>query len=539
MADLFSPDAGFGVGVDFYGTNYPFVRPSTDLRWLISDLWFAHSDTAAQPPLFVQQLLHFGRPLLLEPPGPETEHPCDIILVDANSDVVCDTRQAESYTGRAFGNRFYIHEWLFLDKVCRVVQHTKLRLTQLEAMRVTETDDLVTTEDLQQRIIEQLSSPVPVLLSPESGELDERAHELIPERITSIQVGTDIITGNVTIVAGYNVQLEKDQSNSRSVISPIPGFASAANTGLNAVESTIVLSAVAGGGSGAFPGCQDTNLGLRSINGVTADASGSFLLGATGCLFVRPPYLLDTPTQLASASLRMGNNCTVCSSCDDYLKVYSIEQGLHDRLARIGDSTAGVVDAHNHTIDRWNDYSNLSLPLYMSLYEKVNADNKILQVEAVYCQPKIMANIPIRLVFTCHTSTGVVPSIIPELSQGSGGGLPVDGMRPWGPVVVSGTWPIFWVSWEALGEGAQINMLFSFDRAAMLHYTTGHPPVFLGGDELTVSLTVTTEDGYPVPAPPHHQFRVDASIRIDEAVAKAARAKPVPLEGWYNYQYNA
>lgn len=537
MADLFSPDAGFGVGVDFFGTNYPFVRPSSDLRWLISDLWFAHSDTSVNPPLFVQQMLHFGRPLLLEPPGPANEHPCDVILVDADSNVVCDTRQAESYTGRAFGTRFYIHEWVFLDKVCRVVQHTKLRSSQLEAMRVTETGDLVSTEDLRQRIIEQLSSPIPMILDPESGELDERSHELIPERVTSLQVGTDIITGNVTLVAGYNVQLEKDQSSARSVVNPIPAFASVSNTGLNSLESTIVLSAVAGGGSGVFPGCQDTQLGLQSINGVPADTAGNFLLGATGCLFVRPPYLLDDPTQLASATLRMGNNCTVCSSCADYLEVYRIEQNLHDRLKRIKDLTTGVVEAHEHTVDRWHDLSNLAMPLYMSLYEKVNAGALILQVETVYCQPKILSNVPIRLVFTCHTSTGAVPTILPDLTQGSGGGTPVDGMRPWGPLVVAGTWPKFWVAWESLGEGAQVNLLFSFDRTAMLHYNNARPPVFLGGDDLHVSVTVETLDGDPIPGPPHNQFHVEATITVDLSLAKAKLGTPVPPTGWYNYDY--
>lgn len=535
MVDLISPDAGFGVGVDFYGTNYPFVRPSVDLRWLISDLWFAHSDVSARPPLFVRQLLHFGRPLLLEPPGSEFEHACDIVLADSASNVVCDTRQAVAYTGRAFGTRFYIHEWLFLDKVCRVVQHTKLRMEQLEALRITEDGVLVTTEARQQRIIEQLSSPIPIFLTPEDGELDERSHELLPERVTSIQVGTDILTGNVNLVAGYNMQLEKDQSSTRSAISPIPAFASVANTGLNNLESTIVLTAVAGGGSGVFPGCQNTNLGLRSVNGIQPNATGDFLLGATGCLFVRPPYLLDNPAHLASASLRMGNNCTVCSSCADYLKVYQFEQDLRDRMARVGELTTKVVDAHDNTVDLWANTANVALPLYLSLYEKINAGAPIVQVESAYRQPKILANVPIRLKFTCSTSTGVVPGLIPDLTQASGGGVPIDGMRPWGPVVISGTWPTFWVAWDALGEGAQVNLLFSFDRSAMMHYSTRPPRVFLGGDDFSVSVTVETKDGDPIPSPPHNQFRVDATIRIDERLAKASLGKPVPLDGWFHY----
>jgi len=537
MTDPISPDAGRGMGVDFFGSNYPFVHPDADIKGLLADFWLSYSDSVVVPPLHISQLSHFGRPLLLEPPGLADEHQCDLVVQDSNGYVVCDTTEAHTYKGRAFGNRFYIHEWIFDDKVCRVVQHTKLDHGLTEVARVTEESVSLITEAGDLRILEQLGAGIPVHLYTNTGLLDERTYELTTERVTSIQVGTDLLTGNIVFKPGYNIQIDQAASAAiRSVPNIAQSFAPTQSVGLAGTISSLVISAAPGAGGGVFPSCQDSVPALHSINGVYADANGNILLTAADCLFIRPPYIRTDPTSLAPATLRLGNNCTVCSRCSDYLDVYEEERKLNERLRHILKLTDDAVEAHTNVTNDWSQLPNLANPLYMTIYEAVEVGGtESIRIVADYSHPQelfVNGHNKVRHVFNCSTEHGIVPTFLPDFTGGVCGKEENSPPNPRqiGPLVLSGSWPTYWIDWETLGEGVQTYLFFSFLKSDLR----------LGGvpEKLTVDYTVEVVDVFdvstPYPPPPRNQLKVTATISPSgKKSGPYVIAKPVPISGWF------
>lgn len=537
MTEPISLDAGRGMGVDFYGSNYPFVHPDAEIRGLLADFWLSYSDPVVVPPLYIVQMSHLGRPLLLEPPGAADEHQCDLVIQDSNGYVVCDTSSADSYTGRAFGNRFYIHEWIFTDKVCRVVQHTKLDHGLTEVMRVSEESVLLETEAGEIRILEQLGAGIPIHILTSAGRLDERTHEQTTDRVESIQVGTDLLTGNIVIKAGYNIQIDQGSSAAiRTVPNIAQSFSSTNATGLAGTISNLVISASPGAGNGVFPSCQDPVPALHSINGVFADSAGNILLTAADCLFVRPPYIRKDPTSIATATLRIGNNCTVCSRCSEYLDVYEEERKLNERLRHILKLTDDAVEAHVNVTNDWTHLPNLANPLYMTVYEAVEVGGtESIRIVADYSHPQELfrnGQNHVRHIFTFSTENGSVPTFLPEFTGGVCGQEENSPPNPRqiGPLVMSGAWPVFWIDWETLGEGVQTYVFFSFLKSDLR----------LGGvpEKLTVDYTVETVDVFdvnrPFPEPPRNQLRLTATISPSgKKSGPYVIAKPVPISGWF------
>ena len=265
-----SREAGYGTGVEYTGTNYPFVNPSTDVRGLFADFWLGHERRDVRPPFSIAEIHNISRGFGLAPTPPGA-HSCDVVVVDADDVVVCDTRNA-TYAGRAFGDRFFVHEWIFPQMVCRAVQHRVLAINQesdvARILEVSESADTRATEDDDVRLLEQAIAPFPAVILPVESTLDERTYELLPQRVQSIQVGDDIITGNIRFEAGWNISFDTPQSTI-----PVPELLSGGLTPSRVfpivLESLVRISAIAGAGAGRVPGCTDpVEVGLRTINQV-------------------------------------------------------------------------------------------------------------------------------------------------------------------------------------------------------------------------------------------------------------------------------
>lgn len=110
------------------GTNYPFVQPSSDIQYLLGDLFvsFDDLDDTYVFPLKVSWMYGFGTNAVAPPAGyPAPTHAQDIIVTDANDVVVFDSTTATKFTSDVWDSRLLILEWTNTDSILRCVQHTE------------------------------------------------------------------------------------------------------------------------------------------------------------------------------------------------------------------------------------------------------------------------------------------------------------------------------------------------------------------------------------------------------------------------------
>ena len=170
---LILPTGGKGTGVEASGSNFPFVQPSGDIVGLLADLWLSHDRQEVVPPLRVTQLTGFQQAFEGQPSAAQ------ITIVDSKNTTIFDSPGA-AYHYKPWG-RLWIHEWLFSNAVCRVVQHCAV-----PEPRVSWPSEIV----------------------PINGVLDERTSEVWPERLLflSDSSGTTV-QGSIQFNNGYNVDI--------------------------------------------------------------------------------------------------------------------------------------------------------------------------------------------------------------------------------------------------------------------------------------------------------------------------------------------
>jgi len=305
-------DGGRGTGVEFEGSNYPFVAPSDNVKHLLADLWIAHYLTDAVGPFHISLMLNFDRVPngITNLPG---QHLTDLVVKDVNNLTILDTRNALAYRGVRFGRRFFIHEWTFSvigSRVCRAVQHLNLP--------------------------NNFEGSIPSSIVPDNGILDERTHDLMPARLLSIQVGDEVLSGDIVLQAGWNMEISGNPVSGRGLtfIDTTMLIGSAGDTVVQ--EQTLQFAAVAGAGEGLYPGCVPTEeLGLRTIDTVRPTAKGDFLLNGEACIYVAPPYAIGNPTNIIPNALQIGNHCGQCRPCDAYVSTYRELTDIYNNLFRI------------------------------------------------------------------------------------------------------------------------------------------------------------------------------------------------------------
>ena len=304
-------DAGRGAGVEFEGSNYPFVEPSDDVEGILADLWVAHYVTNAVGPLHIAQMFNFDRLYagVTNLPG---QHLTDLYIKDANGLMIVDTTTATAYRGEFFGNRFFVHEWTFPDRICRAIQHTKLSSSREAGQSVS-------------------SSLVPV-----NGILDERTNDLMPARVLSIKVGDIVLNGDIILQPGYNMEIAQNPASGlqSSIINTTSLLGAGSDTIV--VESTIQFAAIAGSGAGLYPGCiPEDEIGLRTINKIKPTDKGDFHLNGEKCIFVAPPFVTGDPSHIIPYALQIGNHCGQCRPCGSYVDAYRELRDIHANLNSI------------------------------------------------------------------------------------------------------------------------------------------------------------------------------------------------------------
>lgn len=319
-------DGGRGSGVNPFGTDFPFVAPSDDIRHLFCDAQLL-LDADVTPPLYLTWVHGFTQYLTGDADAGSlssscgsyaASHAADVVVQDAAGHVVLDTTQLaeEAYRTTAFGPRRRLHEWRAAQATLQLVQHTGWA--------------------------EQLGFDLPDdTFCPVLAELDPRVYLRQPPRVDALTAGIRL-TGNLRLEAGYNIRLEVDDESS--------------DAGQLRAGRTVVLSAQPGDGLGRYPGCETPELLVRQINSVKPNSAGGFLLAAADCYAVRQPTVVaawPTTVTVQPATLQLVNDCGPCCDCQDFINVYTAVQRVWSRFKALGRRAEQARDTLRDSIARW------------------------------------------------------------------------------------------------------------------------------------------------------------------------------------------
>lgn len=399
---------GIGVIQPYSGLDYPFNRPSEDIRYLIADLQLTYEDSSDYfnvpeyvLPLHIAWIYGLGcepadKPLW----APEPEHAVDLVIQDDSGETVFDSTTGD-YMSTDWGTNYRIHEWQTDTAVLRLVEY----LTWPPA-----------------------DGPEPRTyaehIEPERAILDARTIFRVPKQLKSLRVVLDQFTKtNVDLVGGYNIGLTR--------VTPTP------DVGGRNIEQ-IVIDGDAGNGDGVFPGCVEADLFIRSINGIRPNSVGDFLLAATDCYWVRPPLSVVTSEPMTvrptidldplSGHLQLGNDCKPCCSCDDYVDTVLYFNRTWLEGKRIGASFESSRDQYHVNRDRWNEAKACleKRPLRLNL----QAQNcPFLDVVAQYCNQTDDCVKDVTLIVRFRT----LPEILPNSADEEGDDPTMDDPVPGKP----------------------------------------------------------------------------------------------------------
>lgn len=384
---------GIGVVQSQAGIDFPLVRPSEDVRYLLADFHISFdqpSDYAAvaafRPPFRIYWMSGFGT-IAPDYPIPTRDddgswssvctsasssasgqsmtvldclplprHEFDIILVDADDRVVFDSTDPQvTCEAREWGERLCVVTWRHpTDQFVSLVLHTMWGPTGTPTQR-----------------------DYPTYFFPTAAILDERTVMRLPKRLRSLTVILDNMrrTG-VEFLAGYNMAI----------------------TAGDAVEvdgkrraTRVTFNATPGAGLGIFPDCATDPLQVATLNGIAATSNGDFYLSATDCYWVRQPTRLVStsprlslpesvltpgsipttglPSPLAGttkdapgwpvdddpryAHLQFGSSCEPCCDCPDYVAVAEYMNAVHASYKTVGKKIEGSRDLYHINRERW------------------------------------------------------------------------------------------------------------------------------------------------------------------------------------------
>lgn len=331
------------------GSNYPFVKPSDDIKYLLADVFFSFDDIdgGLQAPFRVKWLYGFGTNSVTPPAGyPNPAHSHDIIIVDNNDQVVFDSTEAPLFYSSTWDSRLLILEWRMADKVLRCTTHTDWTQADIDAGLNLTYDDYI---------------------EPSDGELQADTWYRIPKRVTSLTVGLNQITAtDVLFKSGYNFSLATGSEIGVPDLGLTAILGNTGDSGASRLKNRISLSAAPGEGLGTFPGCVGESTVLRTINRIPANEYQNFNWDAEGCIRYQRPVGLTSltprkftyasllvPSNTAKSAIEVLNNCTNCCDCMYFARTYQGIKRQWSLYKEVADTAITARDFHRLNVDRW------------------------------------------------------------------------------------------------------------------------------------------------------------------------------------------
>ena len=341
-------------------TNYPFIKPSSDIEYLLADVYLSYEDPADYdtsatecatgalkpllPPYRVAWFYYSGaeyannQPKWVDAPNNESE----ILIVDRKGSVVFDSTKATVFhKDTSWHPTKAVYEWIYDQNVCRVVMHTAWPATGLHP---------------EPRYYRKHTTP-------ENGTLDPVTVTKQPKRLKSFIVGLNTLQKQrvIEFENGFNTELTvpgtvQDDLDATGIAS---GQVDGGRSGWR-----IELAADAGSGIGRADGCVSSNLFVQKINFVPPNDQGDFFLRPEGCYHFSRNYTRDADGRTVMTDpnhITLHNSCRPCCDCYEYnlisSMIYKVFQdwkklGLQlNEVTRMLREAAKVVDKHNAAAD--------------------------------------------------------------------------------------------------------------------------------------------------------------------------------------------
>jgi hypothetical protein len=460
---------GIGVAQPQSGLDYPFVNLATadGIRYLLADFYLAYDDPGfyranvptAQHPLRIKWLYGVGcEPAAAPGWAPEPAHAADILIVDANDNIVFDSTELvpesgdetyQSFSKRAWGDDYDIYEWLGNNGVCRIVVYKTWPAS-----------------------FEAAPQNYPIHFAPTNAVLDERAVFKLPKRLKSLRViSGGSLLGSVrrrgaVFAAGNNMQLVSVRSIATR------------NT------TTVTMNADAGAGTGRYSDCTDIPPNtLTTLNGVAPNQYGDLLISGPDCIWVRQATSIVSGRAVPVANaLMFGSDCGPCCDCSDYVDTGLYMNRIRDRYKLIGARAHEVKIVHEANIARWLEQRDCRLqkPLRIIL---VPQNCPTMDVVLMYCNQcqQCASDVVVSVTFSTFPSGGTAEVMCGYTSLYAPG-------IPGRNLAIDGTWPTFSARFPPIDVGNSAYVKF---RLKFSPFTT----------PFTVTGTVTgTIDGNAVKA---------------------------------------
>lgn len=338
------------------GTNYPFIRPSSDVQHLLGDFYLSYKETTScyLHPFKISWLYGFGSEDPSSPTGISPLHDHDIQVKDSSGVIVFNSALNDvTYREFVWGDRFLILEWELDD-----ASKTICRATKFLGWDSYSTDAQEYSKDF-----------VPV-----DGTLDPRTYNKLPPRVESILYGLNTIKGNIEFAEGNNISLAVNPEQMDLADLNLEDFG-VTTEGVVSVgkrlTNRINISSEPGDGLGVRVACDTPSTPeVRRIGGsVGNDWQNLTLDSGRDCIRSQRPVGLQShyPRQFRYAwttppgddsepesAYELLNDCATCCDCDYFARTY---QGLKRQWFLYQDIATDALsarDVHNRNIIRWN-----------------------------------------------------------------------------------------------------------------------------------------------------------------------------------------
>lgn len=395
--------SGYGSGVFPEGADFPFVKPSDDIRGMFEDMHFSF-DTDYSGPLRISSIsgFQFASPNV-----------ANMVISDDNNLVIFDTA-GSTFSHRSWGDDRVIYYWHSGKKILTAVQY------------------------VGSGSVERNPS-----FSPTSAVLDERVYQKECPKLNSVNVGGVEYQGELEIVVGYNM-----------IMSLKPGSDVEGTRKVNYVQ----VAAVSGEGQGIYPNCPENCVSdaVKNINGVSPDDNGNISIIAKDCYWQgvegQSNQTLYRPSAANVLSIR--NNCAPCCECNDFVNTYKGIQNVYSKFKDLGDRAMRVRSQQYANQARWLAAKEQRDQASMRIFA-LPIQNLAVSAVVTFCNTasSFIGPIQIQVELDAGGLTG-------GLSANSVIWYPTCSSSP---VVIDpeGSWPNYTFRWDTIGPGRSAKVRFN------------------------------------------------------------------------------